>query len=174
MEDPGTERKNEAVERPADEEPVPPFGILAAILFVRLIAVVSSFVMVGVVLIALIHLTNGPFSKRTLPEAFLESIALVTASVVMIVMVTGAMWVDAILAGRTSSRAEKRGIHPARQMFIPVASGIAIYGVVAVLLWFSSLLRNDIARTWPWPVVWGTMGTGALFLCRHLNRVLPP
>ncbi len=165
-----------AGDRPATGVPKLPFGLRAAILFVRLMIVVAVFPTVGAVLMTLGFLIEGPLSKEPFPRVLTQSLVLVTVSVFLLVMLGGASWMDAMLSRRSFrsfSWVGRKGEHPARQVFMPVAAGVAAYGAMAVILWLPSNWENSMAKTWPWPLVWGSIGTGAFFLYRYLDKILP-
>jgi len=150
-----------------------PLGLRITIVFVQIVMVVTFFPTIGLVVTTLIHLTQGPFSKRPTIEALLESLALMTATVIFSVMLAGGSWLDATLSQRGKARVEGEAARPVREFFLPLLAGVAIYGGLAILLWLLSLWETSISKSWPWPLVWGIIGGGAYFFHRHLDRTLP-
>ncbi|MEK7950311.1 hypothetical protein [Luteolibacter soli] len=172
MDVPESEREKTTT-RPVVEEPLPPFGLLAAILFVRLIAALTFFITAGAVLTALVQVMVGPFAEDPFPDALVASLLSVAVSVVLAVMQGGAVWLDSVLSKRPFSWAGEQGGHPARLLFLPIIGCVAGYGSVAVLAWLPSIGKSNVAETWLWPLAWGSIGAGALFLYRYLDRSLP-
>ncbi|HEY1122779.1 MAG TPA: hypothetical protein VGE67_14305 [Haloferula sp.] len=161
----------ETVRRAAVEEPFPPFGLLAAILFVRSIIVVTACVTAVVCLFALMRLIEAPFSEDLSP-VLVRSVASVASFVFLLVMLAGASWVDAKLSGRRFVWLGKGG-NPTRQIVLPVVVAVAIYGALAVFSWLALSGSIGMAQTWQWPVIWGFTGTAAFFLYRYLDKSLP-
>ena len=52
-------------------------------------------------------------------------------------------------------------------------SDLVAGGMVAVLFWIPSIFIHDLSRTFPWPLIWGSVGSGAFLLYRYLDRTLP-
>ena len=165
-------RHVDPVHLPESGDPIPPFGLLATILFVRMVAALCFFVTMGVVLATLVHLIKGPFSDWDVLERLVESLMLVTGSVISYMMLAGGAWLDSILSQRCSSCGTKRIADPARGFFLPVLLGLAIYGGLAILLWIPSLSEMGFATSWPLPLVWGIIGGVALIFHGYFDSKL--
>ena len=167
-----SERKFEGtVRRAAVEEPFPPFGLLAAILFVRSVIVVTACVTAGVCLFALVRLVEAPFSDELLP-VLVRSAASVASFAFLLMMLAGASSVDAKLSGRRFVWLGKGG-DPTRQIVMPAVAAVAIYGALAVFSWLALTGTISVEKTWPWPTAWGIIGSAAFILYRYLDKILP-
>jgi hypothetical protein len=150
-----------------------PLGLQIAIVFVRMTVAMVFFMMVGMGMAAVVFLAQGAASNSPFPDGFVSGLAAVTASIFLMIMWVGAAWLNALLSQRSSCEEAKKELPLSRQLFIPAAAGFTVYGGMAILLWLLSFREIDIAKTWLWPLAWGSIGTSAFFLWRHLSRTLP-
>jgi hypothetical protein len=150
-----------------------PLGLRITMGFVRLVAMVMILPLVGAAFGALFTVLGGAIAENPVPEALLTALVLVILTGVMLAMIGGAGWLVEHMKCRHLGLAGNRRAHPGRQVCLPTLMVIAIYGLVAVLSWIPSNLKNDFVRTYPWAVVWSCISTGAVLLARHLDRNLP-
>jgi hypothetical protein len=161
MPDPGeAERKNPAI----------PLGLRAAILFLWVVIVGLVFLILFAVLGVVSGLLAGALADDPFPEGVVVSILAVTAFAILAAMLSGAVW----LAMHLESQPTGIGVrHPARMIILPAVGIVRVCGFVAVAVWIPSLFLNGFSETFPWPLVWGAIGSGAFLLYRHLDRILP-
>jgi hypothetical protein len=108
--------------------------------------------------------------------AFMLSGATLGTFLAMLIVTLGCDWLAGHLKATslgTGWSASQRPIHPAREIFLPPLGCVMAYAVLAVLTWLPSIFQIAPAATWPWPVTWGAIGFGAMYLFFRLDEKLP-
>jgi hypothetical protein len=155
----------------AEEEiPTAPLGLRLAIVFVWLVIVALLFVLLGLTVLAVTTLIPTALSKDPCPEGLIISMIIVLTEMILAGMFMGAIWLTMHLEGLPAGT---RPRPPARMIGLMMSGIFVGAGIIAVLFWIPSIFFNDVSRTFPWPLIWGSLGGGAFLLYRFLDRLLP-
>ena len=150
--------------------PTAPLGLRLAIIFVWLVTVSLLFGLLGSTTVIVITLISTALAERPCPEGLTISMIIVVAEMIVAGMLMGAIWLAMHLEGLPTGT---RPRPPARMIGLTMSGILVGAGIIAVLFWIPSIFFNDVSRTFPWPLIWGSLGGGAFLLYRHLDRSLP-
>jgi len=154
-----------------------PLGIRITLQFLRLLMVVMIFPLLGACFLAFMSLLVGAFSGAPVPQAIGLSVMGLGSFILMLVLITGAAWMECHLNQSpvpfASAWVAGRPAHPARKLILPAVGSIACYGYAAVLFWIAGHLGPGTDPTFGWPITWGSAAVVATVLHRYLKAKLP-
>ncbi len=153
-----------------EEMPAVPLGLRLAILFVWIVIVGLAFVLLGLTILTVATLVPAALGDNPYPEGVVVSLILVVAEMIVVGMLMGAIWLTMHLESRPTGTSPR---HPGRGIGLTMVGVLVAGGMVAVLFWIPSIFIHDLSRTFPWPLIWGSVGSGAFLLYRYLDRTLP-
>lgn len=153
-----------------EENAAMPVGKRIAIIFLSLVTTVMILPFAGLVLGAFGTLISAAWADDPFPEGIAISLLLFGAVSIFAPVLLSSLWMILNLERRSAASPPR---HPARIIFLPSVWLLVAGGVVAVTVWIPSVFHNDASRTFPWPLIWGSVGSGSFVLYRYLNRILP-
>ena len=147
-----------------------PVGVHLAALFLWGVIVGLVIVVLGLTIVAVPMLYSAALSDDPYPEAVVFSLILVSAVTIVVGILSGALWLVNLLEGRETGRNPG---HPGRKIGLAMVGTLVFAGLIALLSWLPSIFMHGVSGTFPWPLVWGCIGGGALRLYLYLDHKLP-
>ncbi|MEK7950309.1 hypothetical protein [Luteolibacter soli] len=169
MEEPEWEQGSTGA-HPVTEEVAVPLGPRLAMLFLWAVTVVLIFVILSLTLIVIPTLVSSALSADPYPKRVWGSLVAVVTVMTAVGMHSGTTWLSMQMESRWTGALPP---HPGRGIVLPMVGIVVIAGIIAVLFWVPSIFIHDVSRTFPWPLIWSTVGIGAFFLYRYLDHILP-